>query len=116
MTTSPEVKENTTLDVQARLEYARAAVAVLRSLKISNSTMRYGQLAVAIGMRAEGAPWQPWYRQQIRDILNLVAATEYQAGKRAGTEPLDFERIVGEDGLPGAGVSKVSRLVTTDVG
>ena len=37
------------LDVQARLEYARAAVAVLRSLKITDRTMRYSDFAAAIG-------------------------------------------------------------------
>lgn len=32
------------LDVQDLLEYARAAVAVIRGLKITGSRMRYGQL------------------------------------------------------------------------
>jgi hypothetical protein len=79
-----------TIDVQARLEYARAAVAVLRSLRIAHSTMRYAELPTAIGLKSVGDAWQPWHRQQIRDILNLVAATERQAGKNAGTDPLQL--------------------------
>ncbi len=102
-----------TLDVQARLEYARAAVAVLRSLRIADRTMRYGEFASAIGLMLNGESWQPWHRQQTRDILNLVAATEKQAGDNAGGEPLQYERIVGEDGQPGTGFQKVSRIVTT---
>jgi hypothetical protein len=38
-----------TLDVQAKLEYARSAVAVLRALQITGKTMRYGEFAQAIG-------------------------------------------------------------------
>ncbi len=101
-----------TLDVQARLEYARAAVAVLRALRISDSTMRYGQLAAAIGLMSDNDRWEPWHRQQIRDILNLVAATERQAGENAGIEPLQFERIVNEEGQPGPGFYKTSKIVT----
>jgi hypothetical protein len=101
--------EMKTLDVQARLEYARAAVAVLRALRIADITMRYGQLAMAIGLMSDNDRWEPWHRQQIRDILNLVAATEGQAGENA----LQFERIVNEEGRPGPGVCKTSKIVTT---
>jgi hypothetical protein len=100
-----------TLDVHARLEYARAAVAVLRALKISDQKMRYNEFARAIGLMADEELWQPWHRQQIRDILNLVAATERQAGDKVEIAPLQFERIVGEDGQPGAGFYKTSRIV-----
>ncbi len=99
-----------TLDVQARLEYARAAVAVLRSLRIADRTMRYGEFASAIGL---GDKWQPWYRQQIADILNLVAAAEKQGGDNAGIEPLQFNRIVTAEGVPGKGVSRSSKIVRT---
>lgn len=102
-----------TLDVQARLECARAAVAVLRALQIADSTMRYSEFATAIGLMAEGSRWQPWHRQQIAGILRLVAVAEKQAGKNAGTQPLQYERIVGEGGQPGAGVHKVSKIVTS---
>lgn len=92
-----------TLDVQARLEYGRAAVAVLRALKIANSTMRYGEFAKAIGLMADGEDWQPWHRQQIGDILNLIAATERQAGQHTGVDLLEFDRIVTAQAEPGAG-------------
>jgi len=100
------------LDVQARLEYGRAAVAVIRALKISNRQMRYGEFARAIGLISDGEGWQPWHRQQVRDILNLVAATQRQAGENESFEQLEFERIVNEDGLPGAGFYKTTRIVT----
>jgi hypothetical protein len=38
------------LDIQDLLEYARAAVAVLRTLQISDSTMTYADFARAIGL------------------------------------------------------------------
>lgn len=95
-----------TLDVQARLEYARAAVAVLRAFRIADGTMRYGDFAKAIGL---GDKWQPWYRQQIAEILNLVAATEQQAGADTSVEPLQFERIVNSKGEPGKGSAKPAR-------
>jgi hypothetical protein len=100
-----------TLDVQARLEYARAAVAVLRALRISETKMRYSEFAKAIGVMSDGENWEAWHRQQITDILNLVAATERQ-GRNAGIEPLQFERIVTGDGEPGLGFYKTSRIVT----
>lgn len=100
-----------TLDVQARLEYGRAAVAVLRALKIADRTMRYGEFAKAIGLMADGEDWQPWHRQQIGDILNLIAATERQAGQHTGIDPIQFERIVTAQGEPGAGFHRSSRIV-----
>lgn len=102
-----------TLDVQARLEYARAAVAVLRALQISKSTMRYGDLARAIGLISDEDHWEAWHRKQIADILNLVAATERQSASDATIRPLEFERIVTADGEPGAGVHKTSRIVSS---
>jgi hypothetical protein len=101
-----------TLDVQARLEYARAAVAVLRALRISDSKMRYGEFAKAIGLMADGESWEVWHRTQTRDILNLVAATERQAGPNTEIEPIQFERLVTADGEPGTGFYKTSRIVT----
>jgi hypothetical protein len=71
-----------TLNVQDRLEYARAAVAVLRALHMSKKTMRYGDLARAIGLMSESEGWKAWHRTQITEILNLVAAAERQGGKR----------------------------------
>lgn len=100
------------IDVQDRLEYARAAVAVLRALQITNKTMRYGELAKAIGLISDGDDWKPWHRQQLRDTLNLIAVVEKKAGANAGAVPLQFERIVNADGKPGAGFHKTSRIVT----
>ena len=88
-----------TLNVETRLECARAAVAVLRALRISNNKMRYGEFAKAIGMMGESEPWEVWHRNQITDILNLVGATERQAGSAFDMEPLEFERVVTADGV-----------------
>ena len=100
-----------TLDVQDRLEYARAAVAVLRALPIANTTMTYRGLSEAIGLMAPGDEWQPWHRQQIGDVLNLVAATERQGG---GESQIQFDRIVrAVAGEPGSGFFRNSRIVTS---
>src|SRR5260221_4834888 len=100
-----------TLDVQARLEYARAAVAVLRALKISGTKMRFGDFARAIGLMSDKEEWGIWYRNQISDILNLVAATERQGGN-TDYEALQFDLLVTADGQPGQGCYKTSRIVT----
>jgi len=100
------------LDVQARLEYARAAVAVLRALQISDKKMRYGEFAKAIGLISDNEGWEAWHRTQVSEILNLVAATERQGAPTNDIPPLQFERIVTADGQPGAGVHKSSRIVT----
>jgi|SRR5258708_6585738 hypothetical protein len=99
------------LDVQELLEYARAAVAVIRGLKITNGQMRYNELARAIGLIRDDDGWRPWHRQQITTILSIAAAVERQASQRAATELLEFERIVNEDGEPGIGILKNSRIV-----
>jgi hypothetical protein len=101
-----------TLDAQSRLEYGRAAIAVLRALRLINGKMRYHEFARAIGLMTEDEDWQPWHRNQITDILNVAGAVERQAGENRGCEPLEFERIVGPEGQPGAGVCKTSRIVT----
>src|SRR5947209_7685842 len=98
------------IDVQARLEYARAGVAVLRGLQILDQTMRYKQFAIAIGLIADGENWEPWHRQQVADILNIIAATERSAGN-SETAPLELVRIVTASGEPGAGFKKASRIV-----
>ena len=100
------------LDVQDLLEYARAAVAVIRGLKITGSRMRYGQLARAIGLISDDAGWQPWHRQQITAILCIAAAVERQANQNAAIQPLEFERITNESGEPGIGILKNSRIVS----
>jgi hypothetical protein len=109
--TLPE-DEMEALDVQDLLEYARAAVAVIRGLKITGSRMRYGQLAKAIGLISDDASWQPWHCQQITAILCIAAAAERQANQSAAAEPLEFERIINESGEPGIGVLKNSRIIS----
>src|SRR5262245_10517319 len=101
----------TALDVQDLLEYGRAAVAILRSLQITNSTMSYGDFARAIGLiEGPDARWEPWHRRQVADILYALAAIERKAGRRS--MPLEFKRIVGaKSGQPGQGLSKTSKIV-----
>jgi hypothetical protein len=76
------------LDIQDRLEYARAAVAVLRALKIKDSTMGYGELARAIGLIPEGGRWEPWHRQQVADFCNWWQLPNGRAMQRLGPNRL----------------------------
>jgi hypothetical protein len=100
------------LDVQDRLEYARSAVAVLRSLQINEKTMSYGEFAKAIGLIPDTEGWKPWHRQQVAEILNLVAAAELQGAKSHNIRPLQYERVVTrKTKQPGKGISKESRIV-----
>jgi len=103
-----------TLNVQDRLEFARYAAAVLRALKIIDKTMRYNEFAKAIGLMSDSDQWEARHRQQVEAILHIVAAVERQQWGGGGTdlEPLEFERIVTEDGQPGTGIVKNSRIVT----
>lgn len=96
-----------------RRVYARCGIAVLRALKITERTMRYQQFAKAIGLIADGDAWQIRYREQVRAILQIMAAVERQGlgGRREETDALDFDLIVNEKGEPGAGVEKTSRIV-----
>jgi hypothetical protein len=99
------------LDVQARLECARCAVAVLRALKIVDKQMSYKNLGKAVGLISDAEGWEPWHQQQTRDILNIAAAIEDQAGSTT-TEPLEFDRIINhKKGKAGKGISKMSRIV-----
>ena len=74
------------LDVRDRLQYAMATIAVLRSLALTDRTMQYSQLAQAIGLIPPAGTWKAWHRQQIAEILQIVAAveaagrTEHQGG------------------------------------
>jgi hypothetical protein len=60
---------------------------------------------------SDGEDWQPWHRQQIGDILNLIAATQEQPGQNTGIDPIGFDRIVTAQGEPGTGFYKSSRIV-----
>jgi len=101
------------LDVQGRLEYARAAVAVLRALQIAKASITYQDLAKAIGLMTDKEPWKAWHQQQVRDVLNLIAATERKAGLKVAIAPLKFGLIVNaKKGRPGSGIYKTSKIVT----
>ena len=104
------------LDVQSRLEFARAGASVLRALALLKTTLRYADFATAIGLKRESDRWEVWHRQQVSDILNLIAATERDAGKKTGSAPLQFELVVTGSGSPGAGVHSVSKIVTSRSG
>ena len=99
------------IDVQECLEYARCAVAVLRTLDIQNKEMTYFDFARAIGLIADGEKWEVWHRKQTSDILNVISATETQLGVTK-TSKLEYERIINaRKGKAGKGIEKISRLV-----
>jgi hypothetical protein len=100
------------LDLETRLEMARAAVAILRGLQIADAKMTYGELARAIGMIKPAESWEAWHRTQIGDILKIVGAVQAQSGAAAEHHPIEFERIVSEQGEPGPGIAKRSRIVS----
>jgi hypothetical protein len=100
------------LDIQDLLEYSRAAVAVLRTLQILDSTMSYGDFARSVGLLdGPDDTWQPWHRQQTEAILKATAAIELKARKKPMA--LEYSRIINQrTGQAGKGVSKRSRIVT----
>jgi hypothetical protein len=52
------------------------------------------------------------YPTFISDILGIAATVEKQSGpKFGGSDPLDFSKIVNEDGEPGTGILRTSRIV-----
>ena len=73
-----------TLDTQSRLEYARAAIAVLRTLKLLDTKIQYNQFARAIGLMTTGEKWGIHHREHVSDILKLIEATQ--------AESLDYDR------------------------
>ena len=100
------------LDVQSRLEFARAGASVLRALALVKTTIRYADFATAIGLKREAERWEVWHRKQVSDILYLIAATEKTTGKKTGAAPLHYDLVVTGTGSPGAGVHSTSKIVT----
>jgi hypothetical protein len=99
------------IDIQECLDYARCAVAVLRTLTIKKQTMTYSEFANAIGLLEDDDSWRPWHRQQTSLILNLVSAAETKLGVTK-TEKLEYDRIINaKQGKAGKGIVKTSRLV-----
>ncbi len=76
-----------------------------------DGTMRYKDFGIAIGLIPDGEKWEPWHRQQVADILNIIAATERTVEKASSTAPAEIDRIVNESGEPGTGFEKKSRIV-----
>lgn len=104
------------LNVRERLQYALAAVAVLRTLETTDQRMRFSGIAKAIGLMPPDGPWKVWYRQRVAEILQVAAAVERQAGEIPGVPPINFSRVVDEHGKPCAGVSRNTRIVSTPEG
>ena len=99
------------LDVGDRLKYAHAVVAELRTLEGLDATMRYRDLAKAIGLISPSGKWEAWHRQQIAEILQIVAAAErYRSGNK-NSSALNFKRIVTASGRAGKGVTRTSRII-----
>jgi hypothetical protein len=96
------------LSSEDRLRSALAAKSVLRALDRSNSTLTYQQFAEVIGLKVENEPWHPSHRQQVGNVLKLLAAVEKSAVEKASS----FQRIVNADtGEPGAGFYRDVKLV-----
>ncbi len=75
--------------------------------------MRCSQFAKAIGLMPDDGTWQAWHRKQVPDTLYLASAVEKQAGASTSNDPVERERIVNEDGRPGAGFHRISEIATT---
>ena len=74
--------------------------------------MSYGEFARAIGLMTDADKWEVWHRQQVADILNLVAAAEGQSNKNINIKKLEYDRvIVQRTGRSGKGIAKESRIV-----
>lgn len=70
-----------TLDIQNKMEFGRAAVAVLRALQITDRLTTYKQFAKAIGLMADDETRPARHRTLVRDILDGIAAVERLGGK-----------------------------------
>jgi hypothetical protein len=88
------------MTAEQRLGYAFSTVAILRHLTATDTTMRYNELGRVIGLIGPDEKFNQGHRTQIADILT-------------GKLTLEFDRIVGADGKPGAGFFKTRRLTAT---
>jgi len=98
-----------TLDVKSRLECASVAVTVLRALQTSDGEMPYREFASAIGLMSDDETWDAWHRQQITDVLSLMAASERQS-RSADIRPLQFHRIIPGDGEQSPAFCQASKV------
>jgi hypothetical protein len=96
------------LTVEDRLEFARATVAVLRSLSATDRTIHHKELAIAIGLMGAADKWEVGHRNEISKILDLASAAQKQGSK---ADPLEFNPVVRQaDEQPGSGISKTPRI------
>jgi hypothetical protein len=97
------------LDNQRLLQFAAAAVPVLRTLADLDQRMTYKQFGIAIGLVDQ--EWQPWHGRQCGQILDAVAA----ASRLLGEPLLDHLRVVNQTtGLPGAGADRNISIARAD--
>jgi hypothetical protein len=102
-----------TIDVQARLGFARAGVAVLRTLRVMGKTMRYRDFAAAIDIIRDGESWhEERHGPLVRDILVLIAAVERHGGVHTSSVPLPFDLVVPQTGEPSQAFWKTSKIVS----
>jgi hypothetical protein len=99
------------LQVETLLDCATRAATVLRKLDASEGTTRFHEFGREIGLISSDERWKPWHRQQIATVLNVVAAVDRLANR--DKETLGYARVVGASGMPGKGVSHISRIVVS---
>jgi hypothetical protein len=91
------------------LEFALAGVSILRALQRVDQKITYGQFARMIGLLDADDPWKIVHRDQVSDVLNLIAAID-----RLTDDVTDFTRLVNErTGETGEGVNHESRIVVS---
>jgi len=86
---------------------------VLRILATKKQQMQYEQFAKAIGLLAKTDVWTVQHRDQVTAILSVMAAVERdgRGGRDKNISPLEFDWIVNQQGKPGAGFAKNSRII-----
>jgi hypothetical protein len=98
------------LTIDQRTAFAARTVTVLKTLKATDTKVRYGKFVKMIGLRPEDGDWDIEYRRLGDQILDSVSSMECQDG---GEERLDYDRIVDRDGNPCRGASNHrSRIVS----
>lgn len=99
-------------NVETKLDYVRASVAVLRTLQVTNKTMKFEPFCRAIGLIPDKTKWNLRYRAPAIEILDLAAIVDGQAkGMSTTTNPLQFERLVDDKGKPLLGFYKRLQVV-----
>lgn len=82
---------------------------VLKTLRLLNRTMTYGEFSMLVGLRAPEEAWNPMHRKAISQILNCTAAVNTEVHGDLKDE--DFALIVNAaTGQPGQGINRDSRI------